>query len=103
MARTIGRHLPRSSPRDESVAICAYCGVHWLRSKLHRDEAGNLVCPDEGTGRDVVQLSRENSEMARKRNRLPRDVPVGGYEKPEFTGLVTLESLLMNGVTPQRR
>lgn len=65
--------------------MCAYCGVKWLRSRLTVDEAGNLVCPDEGQGRDMVALSRENSELARKRNRLPRQQKLGGVQKPTFT------------------
>lgn len=94
MAKTIGRHHPASSPRGETVAVCAYCGVHWHRSKLKVDEAGNLYCPDEGQGRDVVALSRENQERARKRNRLPQNKRQGGYEKPTFTVTETLTQWL---------
>lgn len=101
--RTVGRHRPASSPTGDTQAVCAYCGVRWLRSRLRRDEAGNLVCPDEGTGRDMVALARENSESARKRNRLPRERTIGGYEKPTFTGLVPLTDVLMNGVKAVRR
>jgi hypothetical protein len=51
----------------------------------------------------MVALSRENSESARKRNRLPRERTIGGYEKPTFVGLVPLTDVLMNGVKAVRR
>jgi hypothetical protein len=83
--RTIGKHRPGSSPIGDTQSLCAYCGVKWLRSRLRVDEAGNLVCPDEGQGRDMVELSRENSDRARKRNRLPRQQKLGGTQKPTFS------------------
>ncbi len=43
---------------------CDYCGVLWPRSRLRRDGAGLLSCPDEGDGRDSVTLSRLNAAGA---------------------------------------
>lgn len=62
--RTIGRKWPSRHQRGDRQAMCSYCGVQWLRSQLTRDESGNLVCPDEGDGKDSLQLDRLNSEGA---------------------------------------
>ena len=58
MSRTIGRHRPKSSPRNDYEAMCDYCGVAYLRSQLRRDAAHRLYCRDEGNGRDQVTLGR---------------------------------------------
>lgn len=101
---TIGRHWPKSAPRGDTQAICAYCGVRWRRSELRLDEAGNLYCPDEGSGKDVVALSRENAARARKRNRLVENKRPGGYTKVTATPTQTLTQWLHSQnpkVTPQ--
>lgn len=62
--RTIGRTV--HPPFDTQVpAMCAYCGAMWPRNQLWRDGAGNLVCPNEGSGRDRVTLEKENARLAR--------------------------------------
>ena len=58
------RRLPECHPRGDYRARCAYCGVHWYRSEMWVDGSGNLVCPDEGDGRDAVTLSKLNAEAA---------------------------------------
>lgn len=65
MAKTIGKHWPRSAPRGDYTTFCGYCGVAYRRSELYRDEAGILVCPREGQGLDVIAAERANQEMAR--------------------------------------
>jgi hypothetical protein len=45
--------------------MCSYCGVQWRRSQLRRDLSGNLVCPDEGNGKDSLELSMENAVGAK--------------------------------------
>lgn len=62
--RTIGRHVPKDRPRGDYEVLCSYCGVVWYRSKLRLDRAGNLACPNEGPGRDVVTLSELNAAAA---------------------------------------
>lgn len=62
--KTIPRNWPRK-PGDYP-AMCDYCGVMWPRSKLWRDRAGNLVCPQEGLGADAVTLAMENAQGARR-------------------------------------
>jgi hypothetical protein len=80
MKQTIPRRLPESHPRGDHRARCAYCGVVWMRSKLRLDGAGNLVCPDEGEGRDAVTLSRLNADAARQasKNFAKKDRHKGG-------------------------
>lgn len=63
--RTIGKHRPQGSPEGDYEAKCDYCGVHWYRSDLRRDGAGNLVCPDHDHGEDVVTLDRMVAEDGR--------------------------------------
>lgn len=67
MSRTITKHRPQSSPRGDVCGLCSYCGVEWYRSQLRRDRSGNLACPDEGDGLDVVALSEGNAEAASNR------------------------------------
>src|SRR5690348_15913111 len=69
--RTIGQRL-RDGERPGRVALCSYCGVAWHRSKLVRDASGNLACPDDAAGLDVVSLSEGNARMMR--SQAPRDV-----------------------------
>ncbi len=52
--------------------MCSYCGVQWRRSQLRRDAAGNLACPDDAPGLDVVSLSEGNARMMR--SQAPRSV-----------------------------
>lgn len=58
--RTIGHKRSHRSPPGDSVRLCSYCGVAWYRSQLTRDASGNLACPDELPGRDVVTLNEGN-------------------------------------------
>jgi len=60
--QTIGRKW--KGRRGDFQARCAYCGVMWQRSKLWRDRSGNLVCPDEGSGKDATLLSELNAMHA---------------------------------------
>lgn len=45
--------------------MCAYCGVHYPRSRLRKDAMGFLVCEAEGQGKDALTLDRLNAEGAR--------------------------------------
>lgn len=58
--RTIGKRISDKVPGDFHL-MCDYCGVMWPRSKLRQDAARMWVCPDEGPGRDVVTLSRQQA------------------------------------------
>lgn len=62
--RTIGRKWPVGIGPDRQ-ATCSYCGVQWLRSQLRRDASGNLACPDDAPGLDVVSLSEGNARLMR--------------------------------------
>ncbi len=68
--RTIGRRWPVGIGPDRQ-AICSYCGAQWRRSQLRRDASGNLACPDEGPGLDIVSLSEGNARLMR--SQAPRD------------------------------
>lgn len=82
--RTISRHRPQKSPPGDIVCLCSYCGVAWYRSQLIRDMAGNLACPDELPGRDVVTLALGNAELAatRKLGRYISSDAAGTLEAP---------------------
>lgn len=64
--RTISYRRPRSSPIGDYEAKCDYCGVHWLRSRLVRDESNLLVCPDHNHGESVVALDRQVAQDSRE-------------------------------------
>lgn len=69
--RTVGKKW--RGPKGDYAATCDYCGVRWPRSKLRRDHAGLLVCPDEGTGLDRVALDEANAALTRPRPAWPHD------------------------------
>lgn len=73
MARTVGR---KRRSGETGTALCGYCGARWYRSDLYRDQTGQLVCPDEGRGRDTVALTKANvasaKAYARSYDRPPR-------------------------------
>lgn len=74
--RTVGKKWPSGIGPDRQ-AICSYCGVQWRRSQLTRDASGNLACPDDASGLDVVSLSEGNARMMRSQR--PKTVgPVDG-------------------------
>ena len=75
--RTIKRHLSRRRPRGDYEALCDLCGVMWHRSKMRKDAAGRLRCPDDIRGRDPVTLARLNAEAA-ARDGYPVRVRDGG-------------------------
>jgi hypothetical protein len=68
--RTIGRHWHTEKAGGDRQAVCAYCSAAWPRSKLVLDMAGNLRCPNEGTGADVVELAQAIANTP-QRGRLP--------------------------------
>jgi hypothetical protein len=80
--------------------MCSYCGVQWRRSQLTRDESGNLVCPDEGSGKDELELSRGNAEGAAG-YRQPVDGDEGGAMDQDITqpGEVIPLATTIGGVT----
>jgi hypothetical protein len=53
-----------ADPGDFS-AQCAYCNGWFLRSELHRDEAGLLKCEGHD-GREPIELDRANAEAAKE-------------------------------------
>jgi hypothetical protein len=59
---TIGKH--NTLQLGDFAMECHYCQTLWPRSKLRRDAAGFLSCPDEGPGRDSVTLARLNAQGA---------------------------------------
>jgi hypothetical protein len=65
--RTIGRKRKLDSPNGDVVVLCSYCGVLWYRSQLVRDAAGNLACPDDSPGLDIVSASLGNAAAASNR------------------------------------
>jgi hypothetical protein len=58
----IPRKYPFPAPAGEYQTECAYCGITWYRSELRRDEAGQLVCPDDIEGRSAAALDRLNQQ-----------------------------------------
>lgn len=94
MARTIGR---RRHHGETGAALCDYCGTRWDRSKLYRDEAGLLTCPQEGRGRDAVALTKANvasaKAYARAYDRPPR-YP-GAFDKETATPIASLTGMLL--------
>lgn len=81
---TIGYRRPRSSPRGDVQAGCSYCGAQWLRSKLYKDQDGNLVCPDEGNGRPSSTLNELNAEGAKEQHRRADYPPAENYVKEDI-------------------
>lgn len=76
MSLTIGRKRSHRSPPGDTVRLCSYCGIAWYRSQLRRDASGNLACPDDQRGLDVVTLSEGNiSGLAERRD-------LGSYTAP---------------------
>lgn len=67
---TISKHAGKTT-RGKYPALCAYCGAHWPRDMLKKDESGKLYCPDEGKGLDSAALDRiiaaDGAEAARRR------------------------------------
>lgn len=61
MSRTITHKRSHRSPPGDTVRLCSYCGIAWYRSQLRRDASGNLACPDDQKGRDVVTLNEGNA------------------------------------------
>lgn len=82
--RTISRHRPSSSPRGDYQAECDYCGAMWYRSRLVKDGAGLLACPDDRRGRDVVTLSRQNAAHARAHRPAPPPYRGGQYHATPY-------------------
>lgn len=62
--RTIGRHLGRRRTNGDYQAACDYCGADWHRSKMVRDAAGLLACPDDKAGKCGPLLDMLNAENA---------------------------------------
>jgi hypothetical protein len=67
MRSSFGKHRPSDSPRGDTQRACSYCGVYWLRSKLRRDAAGLLACPDDQDGLDAVTLTEGNAALSGNR------------------------------------
>lgn len=84
--RTIGRHWPAKKADGDRQAVCAYCSAAWPRSKLVRDMAGNLRCPNEGTGADIVELAQANASIPA---RTPRPDPGGPVPNRTVVGTPT--------------
>lgn len=86
MRRTVTRHRSPDSPAGDTTRTCGYCGVEWHRSKLRRDAAGLLACPDDQPGLDSVSLSEGNAARAGQR-RLGQytDLSDGGIDPPNTT------------------
>lgn len=74
--------MPSSQPKNWShtrgdyQAMCGICGVMWPRSRLIRKSDGLLHCPDDASGRDIVECSRLNAES--KPDGTPRAPHDGG-------------------------
>lgn len=89
--RTIGRRLPDGIGPDR-VAMCSYCGVQWRRSQLTRDTSGNLACPDDAPGLDIVSLSEGNARLMRSRQPKtvgPTDGNFDDFISPASPGFVS--------------
>jgi len=93
MSRTITAKRSHKSPPGDTRKLCSYCGIAWYRSQLFRDAAGNLVCPDDRRGRDVVTLSEGNAQaLANKRQigqtSMPNDGTVDSPSADVYPGFV---------------
>lgn len=71
MSYTIRQKRSSKSPPGDVIRCCSYCGIPWYRSQLVRDASGNLACPDDQRGRDVVTLDEENLAWAASRRNDP--------------------------------
>lgn len=60
--RTVGSRIRTGERRR---IICDYCGTLWDKRDLHRDAQGLWVCPQEGTGRDAITLTKANVASAK--------------------------------------
>ena len=86
MRRTVSKHRPNDSPRGDVTRTCGYCGVEWHRSKLRRDAAGILACPDDQPGLDAVTLSEGNAELGgHRRMGQYTNESDGGIDPPNTT------------------
>lgn len=69
---TIGKRIDPDLAAGDAVVLCDYCGVPNYRSRMRRDGAGLLACPQEHDGKDAVTLSKEIAAAARAaRERVP--------------------------------
>ncbi len=87
--RTIGTKRPRNSPIGDFVAMCSYCGADYLRSRLRRDGAGFLACPDD-YGRDAVTLGKIVAQDSARPKRVRPLGDGGNYDHsddPPATGV----------------
>ena len=97
--RTIGKRWPVGIGPDRQ-ALCSYCGTPWRRSQLRKDASGNLACPSDASGLDVVSLSEGNARLMR--SQAPREIgPVDGgadtFVCPPFPGFID-----PNGIRPPK-
>jgi len=69
---SFGRHSGPGTATAYPV-MCTVCGSLWPRSKMRRDGSGQLICPDEGDGRDAVTLDRANARIRPLRQKGPSD------------------------------
>ncbi len=59
---TYGRHYGPGTATAYPV-MCSVCGVVWPRSRMRYDGSGQLICPDEGNGRDATALDRAQARI----------------------------------------
>lgn len=79
MARAIGWRLTQNQSLRTTRSVCSYCGASWYTDDLRRDRAGNLVCPNEGDGRDVVALGEDNARASAAFRPPEANSPQGPY------------------------
>lgn len=96
--RTIGRRLTEGHGPDR-VALCSYCGVAWLRSELTRDPSGNLACPDDAPGLDILSLTEGNARLMRSRQ--PKTVGPSDGNADQFTSPPSPGFIDPNGPPPR--
>jgi len=58
-----GWKWPKDAPRGDYPELCDICGIRWRRSRMDRNRAGQLCCPDCIKGRDDVALDEENRAL----------------------------------------
>jgi hypothetical protein len=76
--KTKPNRIPKHFPKGTYQAKCDYCGAHYYRHELRRNESGFLACKDDRKGRDEVLLNRLNAQHAAKVSKYSDQYDGGG-------------------------
>lgn len=82
--RTLPRKWGQDGGGQDYPATCDYCGCPWPRSKLRRDGAGRLACPQEGPGLSTVELAKAEAEFLAQAGNWRNMSDGNGFQFDEF-------------------